>query len=142
MSKISWGSKLFFIAACFMGFIVFMVIRISQTDMPLVENAYYEKGIDYQKSIDAANRTDSLFSIQLSSNQLLLSNNDSIYEIKGSLLLYRPNDPKADHQIEFTVPVNAQQSIVLNQLEKGNWKCKMTWTHHALKFDKSFPINK
>lgn len=119
-----------------------MVIRISQTDMPLVENAYYEKGIDFQKNIDAANRTDSLFAIQMSSNQLTLSNNDSIYEIKGSLYLYRPNDPKADHQIEFIVPKNSKQSIFLGQLEKGNWKCKMSWAHHALKFHKSFPIIK
>ena len=53
--KINWGTKLAFFAVLFMGFVVYMVIRISQTDIGLIEEDYYEKGINYQKEIDSIN---------------------------------------------------------------------------------------
>ncbi len=50
--KINWGTKLAFFAILFMVFVVSMVVVISRQDMPLVEDDYYEKGLNYQKEID------------------------------------------------------------------------------------------
>lgn len=142
MLKLSWGTKLFIAAGCFMGFIVFMVIRITQTDVPLVETGYYEKGIGYQKNIDAANRQDSLFAIQYNSTQLQLNNKDSLHEIQGNIVFYRANNPSSDHKIQFIIGPANQQVFRFTELEKGNWKCKLSWTHNQLKFEKAFPFTK
>ena len=49
--KINWGTKLVFFALLFMTFIVVLVVRIMRTDMPMVEDDYYEKGLNYQQAI-------------------------------------------------------------------------------------------
>jgi hypothetical protein len=132
--KINWGTKLMFFAACFMGFVVFMVIRISQTDVPLVEEGYYEKGIKYQEQINISGNTDSFASLNFENPKINVLNMDDSTSIKGTLKLYKPNNPKLDK--EFSVDLNplAILEVDMSAYEKGKWKLNFSWTRNATQY--------
>jgi hypothetical protein len=132
--KINWGTKLMFFAACFMGFVVFMVIRISQTDVPLVEEGYYEKGIKYQEQINISGNTDSFASLNFENPKINVLNMDDSTSIKGTLKLYKPNNPKLDK--EFSVDLNplAILEVDMSAYENGKWKLNFSWTRNATQY--------
>ena len=123
-----------FFAACFMGFVVFMVIRISQTDVPLVEEGYYEKGIKYQEQINISGNTDSFAALNFENSEINVLNMDDSTSIKGSLKLYKPNNPKLDK--EFAVNLNplAILEVDMSTYEKGKWKLSLTWTRNNTQY--------
>jgi hypothetical protein len=100
--KINWGTKLAFFAILFMVFVVSMVVVISRQDMPLVEDDYYEKGLNYQKEIDNNANMDSLITMDIvrigngpiEGDISLAIEKKSLGKIEeAELYFYRPSDP-------------------------------------------------
>lgn len=132
--KINWGTKLMFFAACFMGFVVFMVIRISQTDVPLVEEGYYEKGIRYQEQINISGNTDAFTALNFTDGKINVLNSKDSSSIQGTLKLYKPNNPKLDKEFAVDLKPLSIYEIDMNTYEKGKWKLSLQWTRNNIQY--------
>ena len=52
MKKLNWGQKMILFAGIFMIMVIGMVSKMMASGETLVEDDYYEKGMNYQKEID------------------------------------------------------------------------------------------
>ena len=141
--NINWGAKLAFFAILFMAFVVFMVVKISQTDVPLVEENYYEKGIGYQEQIDAGKDAGELISIivgkidmaQIDPNKkfVFLQKHTVGDTINGKILFYRASDKKLDFKTAFTLIDSVPTALDITNLMKGKWKITVNWESNNAK---------
>jgi hypothetical protein len=143
--KFNFGTGLFVGAALFMLFVVVLVVKISQTNVPLVEENYYEKGIKYQQTIDNSEAADKLVNIQLitnNNNEPVVainknSNNDTLW---AKVLFYRPSDPTIDFSIDIILIDTMIYPINANRLDKGKWKVKLSWEMNNRLYNKEQEI--
>lgn len=141
--KINWGTKLAFFAILFMGFVVFMVIRISQTDVPLVEENYYEKGIGYQQEINRKKDSEGLINVFVggirmvgfdSSSRFVFLQKYSIGDtLNGNVFFYRASDAKMDFNKNFVLIDSVPTFIEVTHLQKGKWKLSLNWESNHVK---------
>lgn len=132
--KINWGTGIVIAIACFMSFILFLVIRMSTEesfDHDMVTEEYYAKEIVYQKEIDAETNTNNL-SEKISSRkikegwEIIFPSQLDPAKIKGTLLMYRPSNEKLD--VEFTLNLKSSRFIVpARYLMAGRWDIIITW---------------
>jgi hypothetical protein len=129
--KITWGTKLVIFMAMFMGFIIFLTVRMMKEDISLIQTDYYEKGENYQATIDENKGVDSLINFQFIQNNsesiLAIKNlkNNAISNAKLQLiyLANKANDKEFDVQIIDTITTK----IDLSSFEKGNWISRLNW---------------
>ncbi|WP_298327579.1 FixH family protein [uncultured Dokdonia sp.] len=133
--KWNWGKGIVVAMACFMGFILYMVITMSTDDNyshDLVTEEYYAKEMAYQTEIDAETNARNLvgeISGKRTQEGWLLTFPPSISEStnKGKVFLYRPSN----QQLDFEVPLAISGSNLLipdNQLIDGRWNIIIEWT--------------
>lgn len=137
--KINWGTKLVFFALLFMGFIIYLSVRIMQTDVPMVEDNYYEKGLNYQKEIDNSAGIDSMIMLNVVNDDsgyqtLVLINRSSSDITEGKLLFYRPSDKKKDIEVMLSIPAKKVFQFPMRDLERGRWNLKFSWTLYGEQF--------
>lgn len=127
--KINWGTKLAFFAIAFMVFVVTMVVIISRQDVPLVEENYYEKGLNYQKQIDNNQSLGNQVVLHLVQNEVVLINASNQKIETGKLGYYRPSDPGMDKGELVNTPIEPGDtaSFMMPELEKGKWKVSFSW---------------
>lgn len=133
--KWNWGKGIVVAMACFMGFILYMVITMSTDDNyshDLVTEEYYAKEMAYQTEIDAETNARNLvgeISGKRTPEGWLLTFPPSISKStnKGKVFLYRPSN----QQLDFEVPLAISGSNLLipdNQLIDGRWNIIIEWT--------------
>ncbi|TVZ23387.1 FixH protein [Dokdonia sp. Hel_I_63] len=133
--KWNWGKGILVAMACFMGFILYMVITMSTDDNyshDLVTEEYYAKEMAYQTEIDAETNARNLvgeITGLRTPEGWLLTFPPSISEStnKGKVFLYRPSN----QQLDFEVPLAISGSNLLipdNQLIDGRWNIIIEWT--------------
>lgn len=133
--KWNWGKGIVVAMACFMGFILYMVITMSTDDNyshDLVTEEYYAKEMAYQTEIDAETNARNLvgeISGKRTPEGWLLTFPPSISNStnKGTVFLYRPSN----QQLDFEVPMAISGSNLLipdNQLIDGRWNIIIQWT--------------
>lgn len=133
--KWNWGKGIVVAMACFMGFILFLVIRMSTDDRfshDLVTEEYYAKEMAYQTEIDAETNTSNLegkITGERTADGWLLTFPESIQnqDIKGKVFLYRPSN----QQLDFDLPLVISGTNLLipdKQLIDGRWNIIMEWT--------------
>ncbi len=134
--KINWGTKLVFFAACFMVFVVSMVIVISRQDVPLVDENYYEKGLNYQKEIDNNAASDTTITLSFGEAQMKPNKFSKVIIIEKSspgdiseaiIQYYRPSNPKMDQKIKTQILSGKQLMHSVEDLAAGKWKAVLTW---------------
>ena len=120
----SWGTKLILTMACFMIFIVTMGVLMftSKTDA-LVDNDYYEKGINYDSDYS---KKENVKREHAEPKTVLL--NDSLIvtfskPATGELKLIRTADKRLDKSFVFT----SSEEIKYVVSKKGGWKIRLTW---------------
>lgn len=135
--KINWGTYLVAGALMFMGFIIYLAIKINQTDVPLVEENYYEKGLNYQQIIDNSNKTNNLLFIDADKNGIIFKS-ISGEPITGTALFYRPSNKNLD----FSIPVNLLDTVAFIyptiQLPSGSWKVTFKGKHMSDELIKTY----
>jgi hypothetical protein len=144
--KITWGTKLIIFMAIFMGFIIFMALRMMKEDISLIQNDYYEKGENYQAIIDENKGADSLLNFEFDQNNsvsILVIKNLKINPISNAKLqlIYlanKANDKEFDIQIIDTITTK----IDLSSFDKGNWISRLKWSDKNGKhyLEKNFKI--
>ncbi|MFN4082365.1 MAG: FixH family protein [Bacteroidia bacterium] len=130
--KLNFGTGLFIGAVMFMIFVVVMVVKIMQADVPLVEDNYYEKGIKYQQTIDNSFYDDKL-NIKLteekfknSVKKLLLFNKSTKGDtIFAKAKFYRPSDKNKDFSIDVMLADTIYFPFDVSKFEKGLWRVKL-----------------
>ena len=144
--KITWGTKLIIFMAIFMGFIIFMALRMMKEDISLIQTDYYEKGENYQAIIDENKGADSLLNFQFNQNNsesILAIKNLKVHTISNAKLqlIYlanKANDKELDVQITDTIT----SKFDLTDFEKGNWIARLNWSDKNGKhyLEKNFKI--
>ncbi len=136
--KINWGAKMALFSILFMGFVIIMVLRISQTDMPLVEESYYEKGINYQQIIDDSKNSESRINILIGKlqgytgidtiSEYLFLNKYSIGDtLTVNAFFYRASDKSKDFSVNFVLIDSIPTGINVSNIDKGKWKLTLGW---------------
>lgn len=128
--KINWGTKLVFFA------LLFMIFVISRQEVALVDDNYYEKGLNYQKEIDNNASIDSSIAIEIAYVQT--SNHSpekALFILKSSagdildanIQYYRPSNPSLDQQFKTQILGKKRLKHSLQSLAPGIWKVVLTW---------------
>ena len=134
--KFNWGTGLTIGMLCFIGFIMFMVIKMStddKYDYDLVVEDYYGKELHFQKEIDAEKNLN-LFSEKITGKKTTkgyeLTFPKMEDEIIGKVNLYRPSNKKLD----FTIPLALSGNKILipeEQLIDGRWDISVEMTYQG-----------
>jgi hypothetical protein len=131
----SWGTKLILTMVCFMTFIVTMGVLMftSKTDA-LVDNDYYEKGINYNSDYSKKENVK-----QEHAEPKVVILNDSLIvtfakPATGELRLIRTADKRLDKSMVF----ESLKAIKYEITKKGLWKIRLTWQSE----DKSYLYEK
>jgi hypothetical protein len=130
--KFNWGTGIFIVIALFFVAIIAFFIYINQLDINLVEDNYYEKELAYQQKIDKIDNTSSLagkISLAQEPGVMIIRFPAIGKELKpeGTVLFYRPSDPKKDFTIPLQLNDSLQQIIGVSGIDPGRWTIKIDW---------------
>tara|TARA_R100000935_G_scaffold15425_2_gene30840 strand:+ start:59321 stop:59767 length:447 start_codon:yes stop_codon:yes gene_type:complete len=139
--KINWGTGLVIGMALFIGFILFLVYRMTtdnNLEHDLVTEGYYQKEMELQENIYAQQNTAAM------EKQITGIKNDMGYllqfpegfepqKIKGKVFLYRPSNK----QLDFELPLELTDPNLLipdNRLLDGRWNITIDWEYEEKKY--------
>jgi hypothetical protein len=130
--KFNWGTGIFIVIALFFVAVIAFYIYINQLDINLVENNYYEKELAYQERIDKIDNTSSLagkISLAQEPGAMIIRFPGIEKELKpeGTVLFYRPSDPKKDFTIPLQLNDSLEQTVNVSAIDPGKWTIKIDW---------------
>ena len=130
--KFNWGTGIFIVITVFILAVVAFIIYVSNLDIKLVEDNYYEKELAYQERIDRLNNTAALpwkISIRQEPGILIVQfpTLEPPIAPEGTLLLYRPSDPGKDISVPLQLNDSSLQVLDISRIDKGKWVIKMDW---------------
>jgi hypothetical protein len=124
----NWGTKIVLGMATFMIFIVVLgLIMFNSKKDALVDNDYYEKGINYNKVYNRKEQTN------IDHAQPEISVNQDMIIVKfvsgaqGTARLMRTSDKDLDKTMPFESNINRQLIIPARNLKKGAWRLIIEW---------------
>ncbi|SOD14467.1 FixH family protein [Pedobacter xixiisoli] len=126
----NWGTKLVLGMAAFMSFIIGMVVYMFKQhgNDSLVEEDYYEKGINYDREYEAKSNTlndDATPEIKQSQSQLIIQLKDAA---DYQLTLMRPSAKEKDVKSSGKTIDDGNLIIIeAGNLDKGLWSLKLEW---------------
>lgn len=129
----NWGHGITLAIISFISYIMFMVVTMLSTSSDLVEENYYEAGVNFEKRIQAVRNSKNIKNnILVDVNQKYLAIEfpkkvimDSVLE--GSIHLYRLENGSLDKHFAFSTTAGNTQLIPLEKIEKGNYKLLLSW---------------
>lgn len=136
----NWGKGITIAIILFISYIMFMVVTMIRTSSDLVEDNYYEEGVNFEQKIQAIRNSQAIknkiainidehfLSIEFPSEVIM----DSI--IEGKIHLYRPEDGNLDKHFAFSKNGGNNQSIPLEKITKGNYKLLLSWRTNESNF--------
>ncbi|WP_367865818.1 FixH family protein [Pedobacter sp. WC2423] len=131
----NWGIKVLLGMGTFMSFIIVLVVIMfnSKTDA-LVDNDYYEKGINYDKVYklkEQVNIDHAKPEIVVSRETISLVFKE---QAKGNLRLMRTSDKRLDRAMPFETDQNRKVLIPAQHLPKGSWRLIVEWESQSEKY--------
>lgn len=128
----NWGTKLVIAIVLWISFILIMVFRMVQVDVPLVEEDYYPKAVAYQTQIDKRTNANALSeAIRLLQSEqevsLLFPSEISANEISGSVWIYRPAGDSEDFHFTLAVDSSGIQSFAKDLFHHGKYIFKVDY---------------
>ena len=131
----NWGVKVLIGMGTFMSFITVLVVIMfnSKTDA-LVDNDYYEKGINYNKVYnlkEQVNLDHAKPKIAVSGETIGLT---FMKQAKGNVRLMRTSDKRLDRAMSFETDQNKQVLITAVNLQKGSWRLIIEWESLSEKY--------
>ncbi len=132
MKKLNWGVGIVITIACFIGFIMFFVIKMStdkKYDHDLVTEEYYKQELAYQDQIDAQQNSARLaknIQVEVTAEGIQILFPSEKKDIKGEVSLYRPSNKKLDLEIPISLE-NQQMIIPAEKLVEGKYKLSINW---------------
>jgi hypothetical protein len=128
----NWGTKIAMGLAAFMIFIIVLgvIMSGSKTDA-LVDNDYYEKGINYNKVYnrkEQVKRDHAQPVITLDTKSIVIAFK---HQASGTVRLMRTADKKLDKILSFETGAGHQLIIPVAPLQKGYWRLITDWTSNG-----------
>lgn len=135
--KINWGTGLVIGMLLFIGFILFLVIKMTTNEAlnhDLVTEDYYNKELRYQEEIDAEKNMndfkENIHGEKIADGWLLKFPKEiDASKIKGTVFLFRPSNKKLD----FDFPIELSSSNLLipdERLLDGRWNITIDWSYN------------
>jgi len=127
----NWGTKITIGLLTFMTFIVVLgVLMINSKDDALVDNDYYEKGINYN---EAYNRKENVKNdlatpeISIVDHTLLIKFS---HTAEGTVKLIRTADKRLDRTMILSTDSAHQFQFPITGLASGLWKLQLDWKNN------------
>lgn len=129
----NWGTGIFIVIALFLMAVVAFFIYMSNLDINLVEDNYYEKELVYQQKIDKLKNTGTLpskISVTTTEDAVILRFPETLGDssTQGHIIFYRPSDPSKDFTVELKPDDSLMQVIPATGMIPGKWTVKIDWT--------------
>lgn len=110
------------------------IYMVSQDTDSLVEEGYYEKGLDYETVLEHKRNVES----HQAQPEIIVKDNYLEFQFKeggnkGEIMLRRSSDEKMDKVFPFTSS-NATYTLSLKDIEKGAWEIEISWTNNDIPF--------
>lgn len=130
--KFNWGTGISIFITVFILAVVAFIIYVSNLDIKMVEDNYYDKELTYQNRIDRLNNTAALpwkINFRLEPGILILQFPALEPPIvpEGTLLLYRPSDPGKDISVPLQLNDSSLQVLDISRIDRGKWVIKIDW---------------
>lgn len=119
----------------FMSFIIVLVVIMfnSKTDA-LVDNDYYEKGINYNQVYNLKEQVNlDHAKPEITVNKEIISL-VFIDQAKGNIRLMRTSDKRLDKTMSFETDQENRVSIPAENLPKGSWRLITEWESQSKKY--------
>lgn len=141
MKKFNWGTGIVLAVTLFIIATLSVVSYIISLDFYLVSNDHYEKGVQYQETIDEKKRAEDLnnpvlvlFDEGSTSIKLIFPDEILSDSLSGDVTFYRPNDPNLDKKYKLNLNTEGLQTIPVGDFEKGRWKLTVQWKTDSLTY--------
>lgn len=110
------------------------IYMVSQDTDSLVEDGYYEKGLDYESVIEHQRN------VETHNAQPEITVKDNYLEFlfkeennKGEIILKRPSDQHLDKEVPFST-TDSKYTLSLNGIQKGAWEIQLSWEQNDIPF--------
>ena len=110
------------------------IYMVSQDTDSLVEEGYYEKGLDYETFLEHKRNVDSYNAqpeIVVRDNYVELQFKEGTNE--GEIMLRRSSDQTMDKVFPF-ISSNPVYTLSLKDIAKGAWEIEISWTNNNIPF--------
>jgi len=133
----NWGKWIIISFVLFAAFIATLVTVCVRQDVSLVSKDYYKDELAYQDQIIRMQNTHALvekplISVEHDHLQIQFAQLSKIE--KGNLVLFCPADPKHDRIITIEASESGNKSISINDLQRGMYHAKFSWTMDGKEF--------
>lgn len=110
----------------------YLVYRSVNQKFDLVTPDYYAQELQFQKRLDATNRSNALsekISYQIENENITFSLPQEMQakNLKGNLKIYCPWDASKDKNVSFDTQSSDHLSLPKPELPKGNYKLMLNW---------------
>lgn len=118
-----------------MSFIVVLgVLMFNSNTDALVDNDYYEKGLNYDKDYNRKEQVkidDAAPIVKLTEDNIILRFKN---KAEGNIKLLRNSDKRMDKNIALSTDATNEVKIPLQGIEKGQWRLIISWTTEGLNY--------
>lgn len=138
--KISWGTGIVIAFAIFIGLLAWAVTESLKADHNLVTKDYYEQELNYGERIEEMNNLNALgnsFSIKQSTSgvEITFPSHWKSNEVKGEVLLYKPNNAKLDFKESIQI-TDHKHIVPISKFTEGKWKVKINFKRNNTSYFK------
>lgn len=141
MKKFNWGTGISLAIVIFVIATLSVVSYVISLDFYLVSNDHYEKGVQYQETIDGQLRAQNLenpvvilFDEPTVSIKIMFPEELQSDSLSGTVRFYRPNDSALDRNYQLKLDDNGRQQISVSDFAKGRWKLTLEWKSDSLNY--------
>ncbi|WP_276360712.1 FixH family protein [Daejeonella sp. H1SJ63] len=123
----NWGTKLVLGMVTFMTFIITLVVLMMRSDSDdLVDQNYYQKGIEYDKDYIRKSRVN----VDKAEPEISVGQSLKITfknPAKGNIRFLHPSDQTKDRVVSMDSGMGNTADIPLNEFTGGHWKVMLEW---------------
>jgi hypothetical protein len=128
----NWGTKLIIGMLTFMSFIIVLVVLMFRSDRDaLVDNDYYEKGINYNKDY---NKKENVINDKAAPTVTIADNTIIItftHHAAGTVKLIRTADKRMDLNLVLNTDSANRFQLPISGKASGLWKLQLDWTSNG-----------
>ena len=137
--EFNWGTGILITIIVMVLFMSTLAFVATRQDFYLVEDDYYEQGVNYQEKIEKRNNAKRL------TKKIELKQSSDILEImfpaeikgndlRGTLHFYSPVNKANDYRTEIKTDENLKQKIDISNLNKGRYTLKIDWKSEGISY--------
>ena len=133
----NWGHGIAIFFACFVAFMLFLVVKSHQQNIDLVTENYYEQELKYQQQIDKVQNTKDLkegVKVSHSKGSIAIHFPKMAESISGNVQIFRPSDARFDMESTLSPDVEGRQQIATTELPAGYYRIKINWKAGAKEY--------